>query len=226
MGRQAAAGTRADCGVRERAPPGFQERDVDGWPERRGEPARPCPSGYLVRGRGHRRHDGVRACTDAGVLSSAVHPLDPSQPSDPTRTVQVLNESTLTWSFSCLDGMDRATALLGAGGLATGFSGGGGGRRFQLGRARPVLTAALPVSPCFSGGAPWPPLLHCYKALEEQSLLVRCYSSASARTPQGEQGYRRRPGGDVVSEGSDRIECGLWKMHQCNEQIRETSTLG
>ena len=44
VGRQAAAGTRAGCGVRERAPPGFQERDAGGWSGARGEPARPCPS--------------------------------------------------------------------------------------------------------------------------------------------------------------------------------------
>ena len=45
VGRQAAAGTRAGGGVREHAPPpGFQESDVDDWPERHGEPARPCPS--------------------------------------------------------------------------------------------------------------------------------------------------------------------------------------
>jgi hypothetical protein len=42
------------------------------------------------------------------------------------------------------DSMDHAAALLqGAGGLAAGFSGVGGGRRFQQGRARPVLTASL-----------------------------------------------------------------------------------
>ena len=35
VGRQATAGTRAGGGIRERGPPpGFQERDAAGWPER------------------------------------------------------------------------------------------------------------------------------------------------------------------------------------------------
>jgi len=80
--------------------------------------------------------------------------------------------------------MDRAPALLqDAGGLAGGFSGGGGGR-FQQGHARPVLTASL----LFHRAALWRSsmatvlqLLHSYKALEGQSRL----SSASERTPQG-----------------------------------------
>jgi len=80
--------------------------------------------------------------------------------------------------------MNRAPALLqDAGGLAGGFSGGGGGR-FQQGHARPVLTASL----LFHRAALWRSsmatvlqLLHSYKALEGQSRL----SSASERTPQG-----------------------------------------
>ena len=74
--------------------------------------------------------------------------------------------------------------LQGAGGLAAGFSGVRGGRRFQQGRARPVLTLSL----LFRRAALWRSsmatvlqLLHSYKALEGQSRL----SSASERTPQG-----------------------------------------
>jgi len=111
-------------------------------------------------------------------------------------------------------GMDRAAALLqGAGGLAAGFSGVRGGRRFQQGRARPVLTVSL----LFRRAALWRSsmatvlqLLHSYKA--GSGGARRAASSASERTPQGAQGYRpAMPYRKRPTESS----VGLWKNGRC-----------